>query len=81
MHEFDLDDLIRCIAPRPLRLVSAKDNCYSADAVDLVMRAESSFDPPGDLTHARTPGAHDLDPQRHEAVLGLIAEQVRLAIR
>jgi dienelactone hydrolase len=65
--QFDLDDLVRCIAPRPLFIVSSEDDAYSADASDVLLRAGTNAE------HLRTPGPHALDVQRFEAIVNWLA--------
>jgi dienelactone hydrolase len=64
----DIDDLVRMIAPRPLLLVSAPEDPYSADA-DEIERAAAY---PG-LTHARFPGGHPLTPERFELIVDWVS--------
>jgi dienelactone hydrolase len=69
----DLDDVVGLIAPRPLLLVSASGDPYSADA-DEVERAVAPRFPPGALRHARFDGGHALTPERRALILGWLAE-------
>jgi len=64
---FDLEDLVRCVAPRPLFIVSSKDDPYSADATDVLSRARTNAE------HLRTRGPHKLDVQRFEAIVDWLA--------
>lgn len=69
---FDIDDLLGCIAPRRLLVVSAEDDFASIDADDLVNSARPAFDHAGSdsrLTHVRTTGGHALDPARFDAIV------------
>jgi dienelactone hydrolase len=72
-HErFDLDDLLRCVAPRRILVVSSESDPYSADASDLVKTALPAFEMQqcGDrLEHLRVPGPHALDQGRFDAIL------------
>ncbi len=43
-EHFDFDDLLRCIAPRKIFVVSATDDPLSADAADLVHSAMPAFE-------------------------------------
>jgi dienelactone hydrolase len=60
----DVDDLVRMIAPRPLLLVSAPEDPYSADADEIERTAAY----PG-LRHARFPGGHPLTIERFELIV------------
>lgn len=75
---FDLDDLIRCSAPRTLFLVSADADPYSADAADLVARAlpaYQSLHAEHALQHLRIAGPHALDTPRFNAIVDWILAQ------
>jgi len=68
---FDLDDLIRCTAPRKLFVVSSEDDPYAADAADLVANAEPAFRAhgvPENLRHLRSGRGHTLDSERFSAI-------------
>jgi dienelactone hydrolase len=68
---FDLDDLMRCTAPRKLFLVSSEEDPLSADATDLTAKAKSAFQAlgvPDNLRHLRTGHGHALDPERFSAI-------------
>ena len=69
----DLDDVVGLIAPRPLLLVSATGDAYSADA-DEIERAVAPRFPRGALRHARFSGGHALTPERRALILGWLAE-------
>jgi dienelactone hydrolase len=69
---FDLDDLIRCVAPRRLLLVSSDEDPLTKDADQLVRAALSVFEAQncvGHLQHFRFPGSHALDQERFQAIL------------
>ena len=75
---FDLDDLMRCIAPRGLLVVSADRDPYSADADDLVERARPAFADAGaeqNLQHIHVSGDHALDTARFAAMVGWVVAQ------
>lgn len=69
----DLDDVVGLIAPRPLLLVSATGDAYSADA-DEIERAVAPRFPRGALRHARFSGGHALTPERRALILGWLAK-------
>jgi dienelactone hydrolase len=69
---FDLDDLVRCVAPRKMLVVSSDDDPLSADATDVVTSARSTFVELGaadHLTHFRARGGHALHRSRFDAVV------------
>ncbi len=69
---FDFDDLLRCIAPRRVLIVSSDDDPFAADADDVVARAMPAFESMGaapQLRHFRNKGPHALDPERFTAIV------------
>jgi dienelactone hydrolase len=70
--QFDLEDLIRCVAPRRLLLVSSEEDPLTMDADQLVQAALPVFETQncaGNLQHLRFPGPHALDPRRFQAIV------------
>jgi dienelactone hydrolase len=74
----DLDDVAALIGPRPLLLVSAPDDRYSADA-DVIAAAIAPRFPPGALRHARFDGGHPLTPERFGLIVDWVAERAAAA--
>lgn len=75
---FDVDDLVRCVAPRRLLVVSAADDAYSADAEAVVTSGRTAFDASGAsaaLTHVRVPGPHALDQARFDLIVEWLRAQ------
>ncbi|MFZ5893156.1 MAG: hypothetical protein ACOY0T_19005 [Myxococcota bacterium] len=81
---FDLDDVMRCIAPRRLFVVSSDSDPLSADAEDLVARVRPAFALDGEgsgdsrdelLSHLRVAGTHALDEQRFQAIVDWVLAQ------
>jgi hypothetical protein len=75
---YDFDDLMRCVAPRPLLTVSSDDDVFAADAGDLVERARPAFAAEGaeaHLQHLHTGVGHALDPERHAAIVAWLGAQ------
>ena len=74
----DIDDVAALLAPRPLLLVSAPDDRYSADA-DAIERAVApayaALGAPDALRHARFAGGHALTPERFELIVDWVAER------
>ena len=69
---FDLDDLLRCIAPRKLLVVSSVDDPLSADAGAVVDSARSTFaelHATENLNHVHASGGHALDRTRFHAIV------------
>ena len=69
----DIDDVVALVAPRPLLLVSAPGDRYSADA-DAIERAVAERFPPGALRHARFDGGHALTEERLALIVDWLAE-------
>jgi dienelactone hydrolase len=78
-NRFDMQDLLIAIAPRPLLVVSATDDEYSADAealVDLGKDAYVSATGAPTLSFLRVAGGHALDAERYKAIVNWIAGAV-----
>ena len=72
IEHFEIVDLLRCVAPRRLLIVSSDSDPLSADADDLVRGAQPAFtayNGSGHLEHLRVPGPHALDERRYQAIL------------
>jgi dienelactone hydrolase len=68
----DLDDLVALIAPRPLLVVSATEDPYSADADAVVGGAAPAWSAHGAveaLEHARYEGGHPMTRERFERIV------------
>ncbi len=71
-RQFDVHDLVRCIAPRRVLVVSAEDDAASADADQVVNQAKAAFEVLNcvdHLEHLRVPGGHALDTGRFDAIV------------
>jgi dienelactone hydrolase len=74
----DIDGLLGLIAPRPLLLLSATEDRYSADAPEIVQVATGAWDAHGareKLEHVRYEGGHALTRERFNAIVDWITEQ------
>lgn len=70
-EKYDIDDLVRCIAPRRFLIVSAQEDKYSKDASSVVERALPAYDEygaQGNLCHKRYDGGHALTKERFQAI-------------
>lgn len=77
-EKFDVDDLLRCVAPREIFVISATDDPQTADADKMVKGAFKDFAAlgcPGHLEHLRVPGDHALDPARFDAIVEWVVVQ------
>lgn len=70
--KYDIYDLVSCVAPRRLLIVSAEDDKYSRDADYIVEKAESAYselDAIQNLQHKRYPGGHALTKERFDFII------------
>lgn len=72
---FDVDDLIRAIAPRPLLLVYADGDPYSKDGPDMAGLAAPAYaSAPAALTSHHYTGGHSLDRERFTRIVNWTIE-------
>mgnify|MGYP003884205093 CR=1 FL=1 len=79
-ERFDVDDLVRCVAPRPMLVVSSDEDPYAADATEVVAQARPAYVAAGKgeaLEHLRTSGPHALDERRHQAIMAWLVARGR----
>lgn len=77
-ERFDLHDLVRCIAPRRLLLISATEDQYSKDADQIVEVAKNVYQALGDrgaIYHKRYEGGHSLTEERFQFLIQWMLEQ------
>lgn len=70
--KYDIYDLVSCIAPRRLLLVSSEDDKYSKDADYIVGKASPAYikyDALHNLQHKRYPGDHALTQERYATIV------------
>jgi len=70
--KYDIDDLVTCIAPRKLLIVSAEDDKYSKDAPCIVEKAGKVYEELGaieNLCHSRYPGGHAMTKERYDWII------------
>jgi fermentation-respiration switch protein FrsA (DUF1100 family) len=75
---FDVDDLLRCVAPRKILIVSSEGDPQSDDATDLLEQARPAFDSQEgtqQLLHVRVTGGHPFDPYRSKLITDWTATQ------
>src|SRR5262249_22315328 len=71
-YNFEIGDLIQCVAPRSILIFSSEGDPQAADAGDLVREALPIFEEQGcadRLQYLRVPGAHALDQKRFDAIV------------
>lgn len=69
---YDIDDLVACIAPRRLHIVSAEEDKYSKDAPYIVERGSKAYIEFGvekNLYHSRYPGGHAMTKERYDFII------------
>lgn len=75
--KYDVDDLLSCVAPRKLLIVSAEDDKYSKDApyiVEKISETYAKYNAINNLRHMRYEGGHALTQERFDAIIGWILE-------
>lgn len=72
----EVEHLTQAIAPRPLFVVSATDDLYSADADRVVEEAAADT-----VVHMRVDGEHALDPARFDAIVEWLVERASVGSR
>lgn len=76
LARFDVEDLLKLAAPRPMLVVSASDDPYSRDASEMVRLAGPAYEAaaaPAALKHARYQGGHALTRERFEHMVEWVA--------
>jgi len=79
---FDLDDVLRCVAPRKILIVSSDRDPQTADAPRVVERARPEFVRQGagfDLQPVHVAGEHALDQYRFDLIVNWMAKQAATA--
>ncbi|NLP43291.1 MAG: hypothetical protein GX351_01560 [Peptococcaceae bacterium] len=77
--KYDIPDLIKCIAPRHMLLVSATEDRYSIDADDVEVQAREVFiqlNAADKLVHQRYNGGHPLTKERFENIINWVLQVV-----
>lgn len=80
--KYDIYDLVSCIAPRRLLIVSAEDDKYSRDASYIVEKASPAYreqDALQNLHHKRYPGGHALTRERFDFIIEWIDANAKTA--
>ncbi len=77
INNFDIDDLLECIAPRNFLVLSATEDKYSMDADAIVQRVKAKYIKQGvgnKLIHKRFNGGHALNEERFNYVIEWLAD-------
>ncbi len=75
--QYDIQDLVHLIAPRPLLIVSADNDKYSRDADFIVEQSKFSYekyDAVNNLCHMRYSGEHALTKERFDYIIKWVIE-------
>lgn len=78
VEKFDISDLVKCIAPRKLLLVSATEDKYSKDANNVEEQGKKAYISLGkaeNLKHKRFEGRHSLTKKRFNYIISWIEKQ------
>jgi dienelactone hydrolase len=78
VKRWDIQDLVACIAPRPLLIVSATQDPYSVDAPEVEASGRWAYATQGAgsaLEHLRFEGGHALTKQRFHAIADWVTSQ------
>ena len=79
--KYDIYDLVSCIAPRRLLIVSAQDDKYSKDATYIVEKASHTYEELNALNHLchkRYEGGHGLTKERFDFIIDWISSNVNI---
>jgi dienelactone hydrolase len=77
-NHFEIEDVVRAIAPRELLIVSATEDKYSRDADMIVEACSGSFalKSSSALKHLRYIGGHALTDERYRAIINWVLERM-----
>jgi hypothetical protein len=81
LQRFDIDDVLRCVTPRRIFVVSSENDPQTADATEVVETARSAFQEQScerHLLHLRVPGPHALDQRRAVAMVDWVVAEAGL---
>ncbi|MBN1583709.1 MAG: acetylxylan esterase [Anaerolineae bacterium] len=79
-QRFDIQDLVKCVAPRAILLVSATQDKYSYDADTIVNLAQEAFDALGageQLEHERYDGGHPVTQRRFDRIVAWVVSRCK----
>ena len=75
IEKYDISDLVKCIAPRPILIVSASNDKYSKDADYIELQSKNIFEELGakeNLEHKKYIGGHGLTKERFDYIINWI---------
>ncbi len=80
IEKYDISDLVKCIAPRPILIVSASNDKYSKDADYIELQSKNVFEELGvkeNLEHKKYFGGHGLTEERFDYIIDWITNVVK----
>jgi dienelactone hydrolase len=80
IEKYDIFDLVKCIAPRPILIVSATNDKYSKDADYIELQSKNAFEELGvaeNLEHKKYNGGHALTKERFDYIIGWIVNAIK----
>lgn len=80
IEKYDIFDLVKCIAPRPILIVSATNDKYSKDAEYIELQSKNAFEELGvaeNLEHKKYNGGHALTKERFDYIIGWIVNAIK----
>ena len=78
--EFDIDDLVECIAPRKLLLTSGTDDPCSYDAPEIYEKTRYKWvleGAPDNFKHISFDGGHDMNKERFEEIINWVTSNCK----
>jgi dienelactone hydrolase len=81
--EWEIDKVISLINPRPFLIVSAEDDKYAKDAMDMYQSVKAASQKKGipfNMEHIRYSGPHALTQERFDRILDWISEKARVNV-
>ena len=78
VQHYDIQDLVKCVAPRAILLVSSSEDKFSMDTEQIVKEASSAFESLAardKLEHYREQGGHALTQTRFDRIVSWITSQ------
>jgi dienelactone hydrolase len=77
-EKYDIDDLVKCMAPNKLLIVSAEEDPVSKDADFIYQQARPEYirrNAGANLQHQRYPGGHALTQDRFDYIVNWLCDQ------
>jgi dienelactone hydrolase len=81
--EWEINKVISLINPRPFLIVSAEDDKYAKDAMDMYQSAKAASQKKGipfNMEHTRYSGPHALTQERFDRILDWMSEKARVNV-